>query len=158
MADFKEITTQEEFDERIKERISRAEKKVRDEYANWLKPDALDALKAEHAQEIAKLNASHAEALKKYEGYDEKFTAQETKIHALETSALKTKIAMAKKLPMDAVEFLQGDDEKTITESADKLSKLSAPTYVGFTKNTESPADKSSDALYRELAQQFAKQ
>lgn len=158
MADFKEITTQEEFDERIKERISRAEKKVRDEYANWLKPDALDALKAEHAQEIAKLNASHAEALKKYEGYDEKFTAQETKIHALETSALKTKIAMAKKLPMDAVEFLQGDDEKSIAESADKLSKLSAPTYVGFTRNTESPADKSSDALYRELAQQFAKQ
>ncbi len=158
MADFKEITTQEEFDERIKERISRAEKKVRDEYANWLKPDALDALKAEHAKEIEKLNASHAEALKKYEGYDEKFTAQETKIHALETSALKTKIAMAKKLPMDAVEFLQGDDEKSITESADKLSKLSAPTNVGFTKNTESPADKSSDALYRELAQQFAKQ
>ena len=157
MADFKEITTQEEFDERIKERISRAEKKVRDEYANWLKPDALDALKAEHAQEIEKLNASHAEALKKYEGYDEKFTAQATKIHELETSALKTKIAMAKKLPMDAVEFLQGDDEKSITESADKLSKLSAPTNVGFTKNTESPADKSSDALYRELAQQFAK-
>ena len=157
MADFKEITTQEEFDERIKERISRAEKKVRDEYANWLKPDALDALKAEHAQEIEKLKASHAEALKKYEGYDEKFTAQETKIHDLETSALKTKIAMAKKLPMDAVEFLQGDDEKSITESADKLSKLSAPTNVGFTKNTESPADKSSDALYRELAQQFAK-
>ena len=157
MADFKEITTQEEFDERIKERISRAEKKVRDEYANWLKPDALDALKAEHAQEIEKLNASHAEALKKYEGYDEKFTAQATKIHELETSALKTKIAMAKKLPMDAVEFLQGDDEKSITESADKLSKLSAPTYVGFTKNTESPTDMSNDALYRELAQQFAK-
>lgn len=157
MADFKEITTQEEFDERIKERISRAEKKVRDEYANWLKPDALDALKAEHAKEIEKLNASHAEALKKYEGYDEKFTAQATKIHELETSALKTKIAMAKKLPMDAVEFLQGDDEKSITESADKLSKLSAPTSVGFTKNTESPTDMSNDALYRELAQQFAK-
>ena len=158
MADFKEITTQEEFDERIKQRIERAEKKVRDEYAGFMSVDDVKNLKADHAKEIEKLKASHAEELKKYEGYDEKFTAQATRIHELETSALKTKIAMAKKLPMDAVEFLQGDDEKTITESADKLSKLSAPTNVGFTKNTESPADKSSDALYRELAQQFAKQ
>ena len=157
MADFKEITTQEEFDERIKQRIERAEKKVRDEYAGFMSVDDVKNLKADHAKEIEKLKASHAEELKKYEGYDEKFTAQATRIHELETSALKTKIAMAKKLPMDAIEFLNGDDEKSITESADKLSKLSAPTNVGFTRNTESGTDGSSDAYYRELAQQFAK-
>lgn len=157
MADFKEITTQEEFDERIKQRIERAEKKVREEFANFISPDDMKAIKESHANEIEKLKASHAEALKKYEGYDEKFTAQATRIHELETSALKTKIAMAKKLPMDAVDFLQGDDEKSITESADRLSKLSAPTNVGFTRNTESGTDVSSDAYYRELAQQFAK-
>lgn len=157
MADFKEITTQEEFDERIKQRIERAEKKVRDEYAGFMSVDDVKNLKADHAKEIEKLKASHAEELKKYEGYDEKFTAQATRIHELETSALKTKIAMAKKLPMDAVDFLQGDDEKSITESADKLSKLSVPTNVGFTRNTESGTDVSNDAYYRELAQQFAK-
>lgn len=157
MADFKEITTQEEFDERIKQRIERAEKKVRDEYAGFMSVDDVKNLKADHAKEIEKLKASHAEELKKYEGYDEKFTAQATRIHELETSALKTKIAMAKKLPMDAIEFLNGDDEKSITESADKLSKLSAPTNVGFTRNTESGTDVSNDAYYRELAQQFAK-
>ena len=157
MADFKEITTQEEFDERIKQRIERVEKKVREEFANFISPDDMKAIKESHANEIEKLKASHAEELKKYEGYYEKFTAQATRIHELETSALKTKIAMAKKLPMDAVDFLQGDDEKSITESADKLSKLSAPTNVGFTRNTESGTDVSSDAYYRELAQQFAK-
>jgi len=157
MADFKEITTQEEFDERIKQRIERAEKKVREEFANFISPDDMKAIKESHANEIEKLKASHAEELKKYEGYDEKFTAQATRIHELETSALKTKIAMAKKLPMDAIEFLNGDDEKSITESADKLSKLSAPTNVGFTRNTESGTDVSGDAYYRELAQQFAK-
>ena len=157
MADFKEITTQEEFDERIKERLSRAEKKIREEYSGYMSVDDVKILKADHAKEIEKLKASHADELKKYEGYDEKFTAQATRIHELETSALKTKIAMAKKLPMDAVDFLQGDDEKSITESADRLSKLSAPTNVGFTRNTESGSDTSSEAMYRELAQSLAK-
>lgn len=157
MADFKEITTQEEFDERIKERLSRAEKKIREEYSGYMSVDDVKILKADHAKEIEKLKASHADELKKYEGYDEKFTAQATRIHELETSALKTKIAMAKKLPMDAVDFLQGDDEKSITESADRLSKLSAPTNVGFTRNTESGTDTSSEAMYRELAQSLAK-
>lgn len=157
MADFKEITTQEEFDERIKERLSRAEKKIREEYSGYMSVDDVKNLKADHAKEIEKLKASHADELKKYEGYDEKFTAQATRIHELETSALKTKIAMAKKLPMDAVDFLQGDDEKSITESADRLSKLSAPTNVGFTRNTESGTDTGSEAMYRELAQSLAK-
>lgn len=157
MADFKEITTQEEFDERIKERIARAEKKVREEFTGFMSADDVKALKASHASEIEKLKASHADALKKYEGYDEKFNTQQTRIHELETSALKTKIAMAKKLPMDAVDFLQGDDEKSITESADRLSKLSAPTNVGFTKNTETTQGTGTDALYRGLAQSLVK-
>jgi len=146
MTDFKPINTQEEFDERIKERISRTEKKVREEYKDWLSPE-----------DVQKLKDSHAEDLKKYEGYDEKFTAQQTRIHELEVGALKTKIAIGKKLPMDAIEFLQGDDEKSITESADKLSKLSAPTFNGFTRNTEPKVDTSADSVYRELASELAK-
>ena len=157
MTDFKPINTQEEFDERIKERLSRAEKKIREEYSGYMSVDDVKILKADHAKEIEKLKASHADELKKYEGYDEKFTAQATKIHELETSALKTKIAMTKKLPMDAIEFLQGDDEKSITESADKLSKLSAPTFNGFTRNTEPKVDTSADSAYRELASVLAK-
>lgn len=157
MTDFKEITTQEEFDERIKERLSRAEKKVREEYANYVAPDALESLKASHAKEIEALKTSHAKEMEKYAGYDEKFTAQSTKIHELETSALKTKIALAKSLPMDAIEFIRGDDEKSITESADKLSKLSAPKFNGFTRNTETAVESTVDASYRELAAKFAK-
>ncbi len=155
MTDFKAINTQEEFDERIKERITRAEKKVRDEFKDWASPEAVQKLKDSHSQEIESLNTTHAEALKKYAGYDEKFTAYEKEIHDLKIGSLKTKIAIDKKLSLDAVEFLQGDDEKSIAESADKLSKLSAPTNVGFTRNTESST--TGTDVYRELAQQFAK-
>ena len=146
MTDFKPINSQEEFDERLKDRLARAESKVRDEYKDWLSPEAVQKLKDGHAQE-----------LKKYEGYDEKFTTQQTRIHELEVGALKTKIAISKKLPMDAIEFLQGDDEKSITESADRLSKLSAPAFSGFTRNTEPSVEASSDAAYRELASVVAK-
>lgn len=144
MTDFKPINTQEEFDERLKDRLARAESKVRDEYKGWMSPD-----------DVKKLKDSHAQDLQKYAGYDEKFTAQQTRIHELEVGALKTKIALGKNLPMDAIEFLQGDDEKSINESADKLSKLSTPKVTGFTKSTETPAGDSVEAGYRELAARF---
>jgi hypothetical protein len=70
---------------------------------------------------------------------------------------MKTKIALGKGLSMDAVEFLQGDDEKSITESAERLSKLSAPTPIGFTRNTETAAETGLDAELRALASQFGK-
>lgn len=157
MTDFKPINTQEEFDERIKERLSRAEKKIREEFKDWSSPEAIKKLKDEHSHEIESLNVHHSEALKKYEGYDEKFTAQEKKIHELEIGSMKTKIAIDKGLSLDATEFLQGDDEKSITESADRLAKLSAPTNVGFTRNTEAPTESAFDSELRELASKFAK-
>lgn len=156
MAEFKVINTQEEFDERIKERITRAENKIRDEFKGWTSPDALKALKETHEADLSKLKETHAEELKKYEGYDEKFTAQNTKIRELEIGALKTKVAHSKNLPWDAIDFLQGEDEKTISESADRLSKLSAQRTV-FTRNTEESAADSKDLLWRDLAERLPK-
>lgn len=157
MAEFKVIETQEEFDNRIKERIERAEKKVREEYKGWLSPEDKKALDSAHADELKKLNDAHAEEMKKYEGYDEKFTEQTNKIHSLETSAMKTRIAIEKKLPFDAVEFLTGDDEEAITASADKLLKLSGSHSVGFTRNTESPLSDSKEQQWRDLSMSLRK-
>lgn len=152
MAEFKVINTQEEFDARIKERLERAEKKAKESFQGWKSPDDLNELDKAHKAEIEKLKAAHAEEMKKYAGYDEKFAEQSAKIKSLEVSALKTRIATEKKLPYDAVEFLQGDDEQSITESADKLSKLSAASsYSGFTRNTEPPAEDATDAMWREF-------
>jgi len=155
MAEFKAINTQEEFDERIKERIERAEKKAADAFKGWASPDDIKALEEKHKDDIAKINAAHAEELKKYAGYDEKFAAYESEIKGLKTSALKTKIANEKKLPMDAVEFLQGEDEKTISESADKLSKLATPHSVGMVRNTEQAAGNKKDEAFKKMLAQL---
>ena len=73
------FSPQEEFDERIKERLSRAEKKIREEYKGWTSPDDLKALGEKHNAEITKINQTHAEQMKKYEGYDKTFEEQKNK-------------------------------------------------------------------------------
>lgn len=157
MAEFKVIESQEEFDNRIKERIERAEKKVREEFKGWLSPDEQKKLKSDYDAEVQKLNEAHSKELEKYAGYDEKFAEQSSKIHSLETSALKTKIAIDKKLPFDAVEFLTGEDEESISASADKLLKLSGTHTVGFTRNTECPNDGGKEQQWRDLSRSLQK-
>lgn len=148
MADFKAINTQEEFDSAIKDRLERQDKKTREEFKGWMSPDDLKALNEKHQTEIKSLNEAHLKELEKYAGYDEKVSAYEAKIKGLEVSALKTRIANEKKLPFDAIEFLQGEDEESITASAERLSKLSGAHSQGYVRNTEQPE---SGGEWREL-------
>lgn len=155
MAEFKVINTQEEFDERIKERLERAEKKAEEKFNGFISPDSLkEELKKvneAHKGEIEALNKTHLEELKKYESYDSKFAEQETKIKTLTVSNLKNKVAMEKKLPLDAIEFLQGEDEQSINESAERLSKLSGQHSQGYTRNTEKEEGSATDRALREV-------
>ena len=140
MADFKVINTQEEFDAAIKERLDRAGKKIREEYNGWTSPEGLKELTDKHQEEIQKLTEAHSKDLEKYAGYEERFTEQTNRIHELEISALKVRIATEMQLPLGAAEFLQGDDEKSIAESAEKLKKLSSAQQSqsrGHTRETE---------------------
>ena len=161
MADFKAIETQEQFDERIKERIERAEKaaekKIREEYTGWTSPDDLKALNEAHAGELSALKDAQAKELEKFAGYDEKFNTQAARIKELETDALKVRIANEKGLPASAGEFLRGDDEDAITDSADKLAKLSGGAHAfGFTRNTEETTNPTTEA-FREIARKYGK-
>lgn len=152
MADFKVINTQEEFDSAIKDRLERQDKKTREEFKGWMSPDDLKALNEKHQTEIKSLNEAHLKELEKYAGYDEKVSAYEAKIKGLEVSALKTRIANEKKLPFDAIEFLQGEDEKSITESAERLVKLSGAQHSqGYVRNTEQAEGDAKDRAYREM-------
>ena len=55
MAEFKSINTQEEFDNAIKDRLNRAENKIRDEYKGWLSPDEQAKAKEQHTADIESL-------------------------------------------------------------------------------------------------------
>lgn len=156
MAEFKTINTQEEFDNAIKDRLNRAENKIREEYKGWTSPDDLKKITEKHGEELKALNTQHSKDMEKYAGYDEKFKDFESKIHGYEVSALKIKVALDKKLPPESVEFLQGEDEQSITESAERLAGLTAPHSVGFTRNTEKATD-DKNSMWLELSQKLAK-
>lgn len=159
MAEFKVIETQEQFDAIIKDRLSRAETKVRDEFKGWTSPDALKEIQMKHADEIKEINEAHSKVLEKYEGYDQKFEEQKKQIHSLEISNLKNRIVSEKNLPLSAIEFLSGENEEEISESADRLSKLSQMSAhnAGFTRNTESPVADSKDEALRQIARGLVK-
>lgn len=155
---FKAIETQEQFDAIIKERLSRAENKVREEFKGWTSPDALKEIQAKHADEIKTIKDAHLKEMEKYSGYDEKFEEQKKQIHTLEVTNLKNRIVSEKNLPLSAVEFLSGESEEEISESADRLSKLSQMSHFsGFTRSTEESATDSRDEALREVARGLVK-
>lgn len=156
---FKAIETQEQFDSVIKERLNRAENKVRDEFKGWTSPDALKEIESKYQTQIQSLKDMHSKELEKYSGYDAKFEEQNQKIHTLEVSNLKHRIVSEKNLPQSAIEFLNGESEEEISASADRLSKLSQMSahVSGFTRNTEIPAEDSKTEALREIARGLVK-
>ncbi len=110
--------TQEELEEKIKERLGRAEKKHADEIA---KKDA----------EIDKLNKEFTDFKTKYSGYDdekakttEEIDGLKAKLKEYETASAKRKIADEIGLDSKAIEFIAGETEEEMKASAEKLKAL----------------------------------
>lgn len=121
--DFKPIETQEQFDEAIKERLARENKK----YEGWTSPDKLQEIKDGYEQ-----NAS-----KKFEGYTSPEDLQtmkndyETQIQtvknensSLKASQLRSKVANEFKLPTEMASRLQGSTEEELRADAKTLAEL----------------------------------
>lgn len=67
MAEFQPITTQEEFDAAVKERLKRAEEKYSKKYEGYISPDEMDKTKKDYDAQIADLNNAISAAKKKAE-------------------------------------------------------------------------------------------
>lgn len=121
--DFKPIETQEQFDEVIRERLVRENKK----YEGWTSPDKLQEIKDGYEQ-----NAS-----KKFEGYTSPEDLQTMKNNyesqleiirnentSLKASQLRSKVANEFKLPAEMASRLQGTTEKELRTDAKTLAEL----------------------------------
>lgn len=120
MADFNPIMTQEQFDSAIKERLERESKK----YEGYTSPKDLEKIKGDYDRQISDLNKAMEDASKKYADYDKNIAERDAKIKSYETASVKTRIAHEMELPYGAAEYLKGEDEKTIKESAEAFKKL----------------------------------
>lgn len=149
MGEFTPITTQEQFDAAIKDRLARERSTVTGRYADY---GDLKAKVSEYEGQIAQLqqageqSATEAGTMKKQ---IEDLTARNK---GYELSALKTKVALETGLPYAAAARLTGEDEKTIRQDAESLMELfggakEAPPL----KSTEDPAVDSKRAAMQRL-------
>lgn len=123
---FAAITSQEEFDRRIAERIGRE----RSKYADY------DHLKAK-AEELDRLSeAQKSEAQKAIERAEK--AEREAAEH--QTALLRFQVAAAKKLPPALADRLQGSNKAEMEADADRLLEHVAPPVSPFEHGARTPA------------------
>lgn len=132
MANFTPITTQEEFDAAIKDRLTRdreaQEKKIAEKYADY---DEMKAKTADYEKQIA----SYTEQLASVEEKEKRITDLENSVKKYETSALKTRIAHETGLDHSLAARLSGDTEDEIRADAKSLSET-----IGKMRTSAAPA------------------
>ena len=102
-------------------------------------------------KQLGEINSS-MDTLTKEKGTHEQTVAELTgKVKSYETASLKARIAHELGIPYELAGRLTGEDEKTLREDAESLSKLIAvKPMVPPLKSNEPPVD-GKDAAYKEL-------
>lgn len=113
---FKVIETQEELDAIIRERLERAEKK----YEGFMSAEDVQKMKDTYEASVKADN-------EKYSALEKEKEDLMAKVKGYEVGTLKTKVALANNLPIGATDYLKGETEEELTESAKALSSMFTP-------------------------------
>ena len=121
MSEFKAITTQEEFDSMVKERLDRQAKKTADEvkksFEGWLSPDDVKAKTADLEKKLADKEGKLTESKAAFD----KLTAEKK---ALELDRARESAARDAGLPFELAGRLSGTTADELKADAEALSKL----------------------------------
>lgn len=127
--DFKPITTQEEFDAAISDRLKRERESTSKKYGDY---DDLKKKVADQESQISTLNKEREELDRKYAGYDKSLSELQTKVKAHETNSVKMRIANETGIPFELAARLSGETEEEIRKDAETMAKfVSRSKYVG---------------------------
>lgn len=146
MSEFTPITTQEAFDNAIKERINREKDTLQKQH------DQLASKNTELESEVAQLQAAISETGEASKNHDQTVSELNAKLAGYETASLRTKIALQHGLPLDLADRLVGDDEESIKADAERMAplfKITPP--VPPLKDSEPPLGEGKDAAYKKL-------
>lgn len=121
MSEFKAITTQEEFDSMVKERLDRQAKKTAEEvrkgFEGWFSPDDVKAKTAELEKKLAEKDGKLGESKAAYD----KLSAEKK---ALELDRAREAAARDAGLPFELAGRLSGNTPDELKADAEALSKL----------------------------------
>ena len=152
MAEFTQITTQEQLDALIGDRIKRERETTAKKYGDY---EDLKQKVTDYEKQIGDLSKTIEESGKKYAGYDKTLAELTAKVKGYETSSVKMRIAHETGIPYELASRLAGETEDDIRKDAETLSKLvgkptpSAPPL----KSTEPAGGDTRTAALRALAQ-----
>ena len=147
MSEFKPITTQEEFDAAIKERLSREKAKYSD--YDQLK-SLVEDLKKENVDLKSTIEASNQSKV----DADKQLEDLQNQIAGYETASLRTRVALQHGLPYDLADRLQGTDEESFKADAERLASFVKPTeHFAPMRNLEPTLEKTENTSYKNLVQ-----
>ena len=137
---FQPITSQEQLNSIIGDRIKRAQESVEKKYADFISPE-------DHQKALADANKAFDDFKKAHEGDEQTIADLTAKNKAYETAAIKSRIAHEVGLDYAWISRINGEDEKSIREDAESIKKLvGAGTNLMPTKNTDAGADYNSSS------------
>mgnify|MGYP003062856960 CR=1 FL=1 len=147
MSEFKPITTQEEFDAAIKERLSREKAKYSDYDQLKSRVTELETENVGLKSTIEANNQSKTDA-------DKQLEEMQSQIAGYETASLRTRVALQYGLPYDLADRLQGTDEESFKADAERLAGYMKPTeHFAPMRNLEPTLEKTENTSYKNLVQ-----
>ena len=126
---FEAITTQEDFEARLKERLEQKERSVRSQIEGESKAE-VEKLKKLNEEYEEKLNVANAQINELTGKVKEQNNYEET-INNFKLRELKTKAALAQGLPYSLVDRIQGEDEESIENDVKTLAEYFAANQAG---------------------------
>lgn len=119
--EFTPITTQEEFDKAISERLKRERETITKKYADY---EELKNKVVDYEKQIGEYSRSLNEATEKIKNHDQIVGDLQSKVSKYETDSVKTRIAHEVGLPYELAVRLSGDNEEAIRKDAEGLVKI----------------------------------
>lgn len=134
MSEFTPINTQEEFNQRISQRLEEARNAERQKFADY------ETVKKD-------LETAKADAQKK----DQTITDLQTQLKGSRAELAKTRIALEKGLPVEMSGRLTGETEEEIRKDAETLSALFGRRNPAPRRDNDPPAGDEKNAAYKKM-------
>ena len=149
MADFQAITTQEELDSIIKDRLKRDREAQTKKYEGWISPE-------DHQKAITEANKALDDYKAAHSGDEQTIADLTAKLQDYETASLKSRIAHEVGLSYEWISRISGTDEKSIRADAESLKTLvgsqTTPAPLPPRSTETTPADEKTAALKNVLS------
>lgn len=148
MGEFKEITTQEEFDEAIKDRLARQKDTILKQFADY---SDIKSKNVDLEKEIGELKATIESSTSSKAELEKQIEELTGKVKSNELNSLRIKYALENGIPYNLANRISGDDEESIKTDAQSLSDFfKSQTPPPPLKNTETNT-KGEDVAYQNI-------